>query len=150
MNNQVVKITFFVFFLSSCIVQSPKYTTLEQVMSLKLGMSKPQVEAALGVEPYNIKAYTDTSNVFIYVYRVMERRTISLRTKPTNGKKVIGKYVQLAVGYSKDDKVISIESCQLCPDNLETKKQIDFSKIGIFFTVTLPVLLIYLGLQKAG
>jgi hypothetical protein len=117
-------------------------------MSLHLGMSRTQVEAVLGVKPYDIKVYNDTSNVFIYVYRVTDRRTLAFDTKPLNGKEAIGKYVQLAVAYLKDDKVISIESCSLCPDNLVTTKKIDFDKIIIFVTITLPVLLLYFGLQK--
>jgi hypothetical protein len=108
-------------------------------------MSKSQVEEILGIQPYDVKAYTDTSNVFIYVYRVTERKTISFNTRPMNGPTRLGKYVQLNVAYSKDGKVISIESCTLCPDNLVTKSQIDFEKIFAFVTVTLPVLLIYFG-----
>lgn len=148
MNNQILKVIFISLFLTSCIIQSPKYSTLEQVMSLHLGMSRTQVEAVLGVKPYDIKVYNDTSNVFIYVYRVTDRRTLAFDTKPLNGKEAIGKYVQLAVAYLKDDKVISIESCSLCPDNLVTTKKIDFDKIIIFVTITLPVLLLYFGLQK--
>jgi outer membrane protein assembly factor BamE (lipoprotein component of BamABCDE complex) len=128
-------------------VQSPKYTTLEKVISLQLGMSKAQVEGILGIQPYDLKAYTDTSNVFIYVYRVTERRTFSFNTKPLNGRKTIGKYVQLNIAYSKDDKVISIESCTLCPNNLATTSKIDFEKIFLFFTVTLPVLLVLFKLN---
>ena len=135
-------------FLTSCIVQSPKYTTLEQVMSLQVGMSKEHVEEILGLKPYDLKAYNDTSNVFIYVYRVTDRKTLSFDTKPVNGKEVIGKYEQLAIAYSKEDKVISIESCRSCPDNLVTTRKIDFGKIILFVTVTLPVLLIYFGLKK--
>ena len=148
MNSQLLKVAFGLLFLTSCIVQSPKYSSLQQVMSLQLGMSKLQVEELLGVQPYDLKAYTDTSNVFIYVYRVMDRRTLSIDTKPVNGRKAIGKYVQLAVAYSKDDKVISIESCNQCPDNLVTTSKIDFEKIILFVTVTFPVLLIYVGLKK--
>ena len=147
MKNQVLKVAFILLFLTSCIVQSPKYTTLEKVMSLQLGMSKGQVEEILGIQPYNLKAYNDTSNVFIYVYRVTDRRTISFDTKPVNGKKALGKYVQLDVAYSKDGKVINIESCSLCPDNLVTTSKIDFEKVLVFVTVTLPVLLIYFGLK---
>ncbi len=148
MNNQILKVVFISLFLTSCIIQSPKYSTLEQVMSLHLGMSRVQVEEVLGVKPYDIKAYNDTSNVFIYVYRVTDRRTLAFDTKPVNGKEAIGKYVQLAVAYSMDGKVISIESCSLCPDNLVTTKKIDFSKIFVFVTITLPVILIYIGLRK--
>jgi outer membrane protein assembly factor BamE (lipoprotein component of BamABCDE complex) len=148
MKNKVLNVAFILLFFTSCLVQSPKYSTLEQVMSLQLGMSKAQVEEILGIQPYDIKAYTDTSNVFIYVYRVIERKTLSFHTRPMNGIKSKGKYVQLYVAYSKDDKVISIESCSLCPDNLVTRSRIDFPQVFVFITVTLPVLLIYLGFQK--
>jgi outer membrane protein assembly factor BamE (lipoprotein component of BamABCDE complex) len=134
--------------LPSCIVKSPKYTTLEKVISLQLGMSKAEVEEILGVQPYDLKVHNDTSTVFIYVYRVNDRRTFSFNTKPVNGKKTIGKYVQLAVAYSNKEKVISIESCNQCSDNLESTSKIDFQKILIFVTITLPVLLIYFGLKK--
>ncbi|MFI5220073.1 MAG: hypothetical protein ACHQNT_11370 [Bacteroidia bacterium] len=148
MNNPGLKVACILLLLTSCIVQSPKYTTLKQVMTLELGMPRTQVEEILGIEPYDLKAVTDTSDVFIYVYRVTDRRTIYFNTKPVNGKKSTGKYVQLAVAYSKDSKVVNIESCSLCPDNLVTTSKIDFGKIIVFITVTLPVLLIYFGLQE--
>ena len=143
MKKQILKVVFILLFLTSCIIQSPKYTTLDKVMSLKLGMSRTAVEETLGIKPYDIKSYNDTSNVFIYVYRVTDRKTLSFNTKMVNGKEAIGKYVQLAIAYSKDNKVINIESCSLCPDNLVTTQKIDFGKIILFVTVTLPVLLLY-------
>jgi len=148
MKNQLLKIALVLLFLTSCIVQSPKYTTLGQVISLQVGMTKAQVEEKLGIQPYDLKAYTDSSNVFIYIYRVTDRRTLSFNTKPVNGKKAIGRYIQLFITYSKDDKVISLESCTQCPDNLVTKTKVDFEKIFLFVTVTLPVILIYFGLQQ--
>ena len=147
-NKQTIIVAVMFLFLSSCFVQSPKYTSLEKVQHLQLGMDKAHVEEMLGLVPYDIKSVTDTSTVYIYVYRVIERQTFSLYTKPLNGKIKTGKYVQLAVGYSKADKVISIESCSLCPDNLVTKSNIDFSKIAVFFTVTVPAVIIYFGLQQ--
>ncbi len=131
-------------FFTSCIVQSPKYSTLGQVMTLQLGMSKAQVEDTLGVQPYDLKSKTDTSTVYIYIYRVTDRRTLYLITGRVNGKKSMGKYVQLFVGYSKDDKVISIESCSTCADNLVTHSNFDFEKLFVFVTVTLPILLLFL------
>ena len=136
-------VVFMLLFLSSCFVRSPKYSTLEQVMSLKLGMTKAQVEETLRVQPYDLKSYNDSSNIFIYVYRVTERRTISFKTKTENGKELLGKYVQLAVAYSKAGKVLSIESCSLCPDNLVTTSRINIAEVLVFFTVTLPLLLLY-------
>jgi len=134
--------------LSSCIVQSPKYTSFEQIKALKLGMSKGEVEKFLGVEAYNLKALTDTSEVYIYVYRVIDRRTLAGFTEPTNGKKTQGKYMQMEVAYSLEGKVINIESCTLCPDNLVTTSKINFEKILAFITVTLPVILVYIGFQN--
>jgi len=148
MKKNILKVAIILLVLTSCIVQSPKYTSLQQVMSLQLGMTQKQVEEILGVQPYDLKAYTDTSNVFIYVYRVTDRKTISFLTKPLNGMKSTGKYVQLEVTYSMDGKVISIESCNLCPDNLVTRSSIDFDKIFVFVTVTLPVLLIFFHLNN--
>ena len=130
-------------------MQSPKYTTLEKVITLQLGMSKVEVEEHLGIKPYNLKAYTDTSNVFIYVYRTNDRKTLSFFTKPLNGQKSIGKYVQLEVSYSKKDKVINIASCNLCPDSLASTSKIDIGQVFIFITVTLPIILIYIGLKKS-
>lgn len=148
MKNKILKVAIIMMFFTSCIVQSPKYSTIEKVISLQLGMTKAQVEEVLGIQPYDLKAYNNTGNIFIYVYRVTDRSTLSLYTKPLNGNKSIGKYVQLFVTYSKDDKVINIESCSLCPDNLVTRKNIDFEKVLVFVTVTLPVLLLYFGLSK--
>jgi hypothetical protein len=148
MKSQVLRGTLIMLLLTSCIVQSPKYTTLPQVMSLQLGMTKERVEELLGIQPYDLKSVTDSSKVFIYVYRVMDRKTLSFFTKPLNGTKKLGKYIQLAIGYSKKNEVISIESCSLCPDNLVTKDKIDFEKIFVFITVTLPVILLYIGLTK--
>ncbi|MBY0424428.1 MAG: hypothetical protein K2Q22_02225 [Cytophagales bacterium] len=134
-------------FLSSCIVQSPKYTSLNQVMSLKLGMSKAEVEKILDLEPYDLRSYTDTSSVFVYVYRITDRKTLSFDTRKKNGIRSTGKYVQLAVGYSKLDTVISIESCHLCPDNLVTQSKVDLEKVFIFITINLPVILVFIGLK---
>lgn len=109
MKKQMLKLSFLFLFITSCIVQSPKYTTLDKVLSLQLGMHKAEVEEILGIPPYNLKSYNDTSDVFIYVYRVTDRRTLSFNTKPVNGRKTIGKYLQIAVAYSKEGKVINIE-----------------------------------------
>jgi len=140
---RILKVAFVLLFLSSCFVRSPKYSTFEKVMSLQLGMTKAQVEETLGVVPYDLKSYNDTSNIFIYVYRVTERRTLSFKTNDMNGKEVMGKYVQLEVTYSKKGKVMNIGSCNLCPDNLVTTSKVDFGEIFVFFTVTLPLLLLY-------
>jgi hypothetical protein len=144
---ETIKFLFILLFFTSCIVQSPKYTSLEQVMTLQTGMSRVEVENTLKLQPFDIKAISDTSNVLIYIYRVYDRKTLSFNTTSLNGKKSRGKYVQLFVTYSMNDTVTSIESCSLCPDNLVTRSKIDFEKVFVFLTVTLPVLLIYIGVK---
>jgi hypothetical protein len=139
-----------VLFLSSCLVQSPKYTSLDQVVSLELGMTKAQAEERMDLVPYDLKTYTDTTEVFIYVYRTKERRTFSFYTEKKNGREALGKYVQLFVTYSKkDNKIINIESCSECPNDLSREIKVDYQKIIAFVTITLPVLLIYFGLKQA-
>jgi outer membrane protein assembly factor BamE (lipoprotein component of BamABCDE complex) len=133
--------------MNSCIVQSPKYTTLDQVISLELGMSKTQVEQVLGVSPYDLKAYADSNQIFIYVYRLVDRKTISFTTQAKNGKVVKGRYQQLHVTYSKNQKVLKIESCNTCPDNLVNTKKLDIQKMIVFITITLPILLVFIGLN---
>ncbi len=147
MKNSFLLFFLIIFFLSSCLVQSPKYTSIDQVMSLETGMTKVQVEDRLGVKPYDVKLLTDSSKVYIYVYRVSDRKTLSFNTKPVNGRKTTGKYVQLDVTYSMQDSLISIETCRMCPDNLTTTSKINVEKMVLFVTVTLPVLLIYFGLK---
>lgn len=111
-------------------------------------MTKTQVEEHLGLKPYNLKAINDSSHTYIYVYRLTDRKTLPFNTKPLNGKEALGKYTQLAITYSNADKLLSVESCTLCPDNLVTTSKIDFEKVIVFVTVTFPVLLIYFGLKN--
>ncbi len=141
-------ISIILFFTSSCIVVSPKYTTLEKTMMLKPGMTQHEVEELLGVHPYDIKSASDSLLVLTYVYRVTSRRTLSFNTKAVNGSETPGKYIQLDVTYTNDNHIVSVESCRICPDNLVTTSKIDFAKMLVFVTVTLPVLLIYFGLKQ--
>lgn len=132
----------------SCIVESPKYTTLDKVLNLKVGMTKNQVEKILNLEPYLLKFKNDSCIEYIYIYRVKTRNTFSFNTKPTNGRVLIGNYVQLGITYSLNDSITKIESCITCPDNLVKTSKIDYDKIIIFVTVTLPVILIYIGVKQ--
>lgn len=117
-------------------------------MSLHPGMTKTEVDEALGIKPYDLKGATDTTTTLIYIYRVIDRKTVSFMTKPTNGRKSTGKYVQLEVTFSNENKVVSMNSCNLCPDNLVTRSKVNFEKVITFITVTLPVILVYVGLQN--
>lgn len=146
-----IALLFLCLLFTSCIVQSPKYTSLESVMSLKLGMTRQEVERTLLLTPYDFKALTDSTLVLTYVYRVHDRKTLEHMTKPHNGRKSLGKYVQLHVTYSKDSsKVTHLESCSNCPDNLVhvSKFNVNIGKVVTFITVTLPVILVYIGLKE--
>jgi hypothetical protein len=67
---------------------------------------------------------------------------------PANGKVVLGKYIRLAVTYSNDDKVLSLESCNACADNVVFTRKVNIEKVILFITVTLPAILIYVGVKN--
>ena len=133
--------------ISSCIVQSPMYATFDKVMELQVGMTRQMVEDKLDIPPYDLQMQDDSSTTYIYVYRVEERRTVYLNTLPKNGKVVKGRYVQLSVTYSKANRVTKMETCDACGAILTTTRKLDFNKISLFVTATLPVILIYFGLK---
>ena len=140
-------VLFIAFFLTSCFVQSPKYAGVEQVLSLKTGMTKEEVSTALGIPPYDIKSLTDTSSQLIYKYRTTDRRTLSFVTKKTNGVKATGKWVDLFVTYDKDGKTTEIKSCSDCEETKVTEKRINYNSLIQMMTLTIPAVLIYLGLK---
>ncbi len=140
-------ILFTVIFFSSCLVQSPKYAGVEQVLSLKTGMSKEEVSTTLGIPPYDIKYFTDTSSQLIYKYRTTDRRTFSFLIKKTNGAKATGKWVDLFVTYDRNGIVKEITSCSDCGETKVTEKKINLTAILQTISVTVPAVLLYLGLK---
>lgn len=135
-------------FLSSCIVQAPKYTKVEQVLMLKNGMTREEVSQALGIPPYDIKSMNDSGSVtLIYKYRVTDRKTLPFLLKPANGVKTTGKWVDLFITYTKEGKVSNIESCSDCENTAVTERKVDFNAIILLVSVTLPAVLVYFGLQ---
>lgn len=129
---------------SSCIVESPKYAKVEQVLSLKTGMSKEEVSAALGIPPYDLKSLGENGeSVYIYKYRVTNRHTFPLFTRPANGRNTTGKYVDLFVTYSPEGKMTKMESCSTCEETREKKKKLDINALMTFISLALPALAIY-------
>ena len=127
-------------------VQAPKYTHVEQVLALKLGMSKEEVSKALGIPPYDIKSLNDTAEVLIYKYRVTDRKTVPLFKKETNGIKATGAYVDLLVTYDKTGIMTALETCSKCSNTEEKTTKLDIDKVITLITVTVPALLVYLGI----
>jgi len=143
----LILLTFLLLF-SSCIVRAPKYSTVEKVFVLKLGQTKEEVSQVLGIPPYNVVSVYDTGTVLLYKYRVTDRATLPFLLKETNGKKVRGKYVNLIVAYDTNGRVVYYETCSECDKTIEEKNKLDIDKIVSLITVTLPALLIFLGLKS--
>ncbi len=141
-----ILILFIIVLFSSCLVKAPRYTSVEKTFELKLGMSKEEVSRALDLKPYYLKSLTDTESVYLYKYRVTDRAVLPFLLKENNGKNVKGKYVNLLVSYNIYDKATKIESCSKCDESTIEEKRFDFNKLTTFLTVTLPVVLVFLGI----
>jgi hypothetical protein len=133
--------------LSSCIVNAPKYSTVEKVLSLKLNMSQDEVNSALGIPPYNFKFMSDSEVVLLYKYRVRDRTTLPFLLKQSNGKKVLGRYVNLMITYDKAGRSKKMESCDDCDETIIEEKKVNIDKVITLLTVTLPIVLVYLGIK---
>ncbi len=133
--------------IQSCIVSAPKYSHVEQVMQLKIGMSKDSVSSKLGVEPYDIDIYDSTGyRSFVYKYRTTDRKTIPFRLKETNGKEKIGKYMDLVAYFDSTDVAYRFESRPT--DSKVDQKKFNINAIVTIVTVIVPALLVYLGIQS--
>ncbi|MBA2613402.1 MAG: hypothetical protein H0U95_15665 [Bacteroidetes bacterium] len=122
---------------------------MEKVLELKIGMTKEEVSQQLNSKPYNFKLLTDTETILLYKYRVVDRAVLPFLLKENNGKTVRGKYANLLVAYNKSGKATKIESCNDCDETIIEEKKINIDKIVTFLTVTLPVVLVFLGIKFA-
>ncbi|MDP1803079.1 MAG: hypothetical protein Q8L81_17085 [Bacteroidota bacterium] len=114
-------------------------------------MTKEEISQALDTKPYNFKLLTDTVSVLLYKYRVTDRAVIPFLLKENNGKSVRGKYVNLMVTYdATSGKSTRIESCSDCDETEIQEKKFDIDKVITFLTVTLPVVLVFLGIKFAA
>lgn len=153
----MLKTTYSVFFIliltlfSSCLLRAPRFTMVEKVFELKVGMTKEEVSQSLNSKPYNFKLLTDTQCVLLYKYRVTDRAVLPFLIKENNGKSVKGKYVNLMITYDNvSGKSTRIESCNDCDPTLVEEKKFDINKVITFLTVTLPVVLVFLGIQYSA
>jgi len=132
---------------SGCVVQAPKYSKVELVLLLKPGMTQEEVKSLLGIPPYDMKSINENETVLIYKYRVTDRKTIPFLMKPANGMNATGKWVDLFITFSKEGKVVKIESCSECGETKTKQSKLDLNALITFISFTLPALLLYLGLQ---
>jgi hypothetical protein len=134
-------------FIQSCIVSAPKYTHVEQVIQLRTGMSMDSVNSKLGIEPYDIDIYDSTGyRSFIYKYRTTDRKTAPFLLKETNGKKKIGKYMDLVAYYDSSNVAYRFESRST--DSKVDQKRFNINVLVTIVTVVVPSLLVYLGITK--
>lgn len=137
------------FLINGCIVRGPKYTTVEKVMTLKPGYSLKEVNEVLVSKPYDINTYDSLgSKSYVYKYRVTDRKTVPFFVRENNGKEVRGKYMDLIVYLSPNDTVIKFES-RASDSGLEEKK-ININNIIQFFSVTVPAILILVGISQTN
>ena len=135
-------------FFSSCYVQQPKHSSIEQVVNLTIGIDQDSVNAVLGCPPHDLIAKdTSGTSVVLYKYRVKEIKRMPLLMRKNKGVKVDGKWKDLVVTFSNAGKVVSYETL---PEELVTdykKKSIDPNKliqsITTAITVLLPAVLVY-------
>lgn len=141
-------ILFLILISTSCIIQSPRYTNLENVFHVTPGMTIMEVDSILDLKPYNLKSKDQDGNfVYIYKYRVKEVRRIPFVMKGNQGFDTEGKYADLFVYCSKEGIVNKVESCINCEEVEEKETKIDYKLILTLITTTLPAVLIYLGLK---
>ncbi len=136
-----------VLLLQSCIVSGPKYAHVEQVMELSPGMTMETVNQKLGIKPYDLHIYDSVGNrSYIYKYRTTDRKTVPFLLKETNGKKSIGKYMDLVAYYDTANVAYRFESKPT--DSKLDEKRLNVNTIVTIITVILPTTLVYLGIKK--
>jgi hypothetical protein len=133
---------------SSCVVQAPKFTSVEKVLTLQLHKTPQEVSEELGIAPYNFYYMSDSETVLLYKYRVNDRVTLPFMLEETNGKKTRGRYANLVVTYDKHGHSVRMRTCDQCDTSQEQEKKLDFNKVMNVLTVTLPLVLVFLGLKK--
>jgi hypothetical protein len=136
----------FCFCFTSCIIRSPKFASLDQAFAVKPGMTLEQVNTTLGIPPYALRSKTDSQTVYVYKYRTMERRTVPLFRKKTNGMKATGPLMDLNVTYNSKSIVTALKS-KPSPKEEKSQYTIDVNSVFTLLTVTAPAVLVYLGLQ---
>ena len=148
MQSKLLFTILFLPFLSSCLVQNPRYSEIRQVLKLQIGMSLEEVAGIMETPPYDLKGVSENGEfTYIYKYRVEELRRIPYVMNKNKGFKSRGKFVDLFVFFSKEGKVVQIESCSECDTEVEQEKKIDLNNLITALITTVPIIFLYLGLR---
>lgn len=147
--NRVFFCVLIVISFSACIVKVPKYTNVEEVLTLRTGMTKDSIDRILGVKPHDVKSISDSEMVVIYVYRTTVRKIATPVMKERNGTPTKGKWVDLFITYGNDGKAKNIESCTECEVHHLEKSNINLTPIlASVASLVLPTILVFVGLQN--
>lgn len=139
-------ITSIIILITGCVAHSPKNTRSEKVMKLKVGMTFEEVNKTLELKPYFLSSMDSAGNkVYVYKYRLTDRKTVPLFLKDTNGISKRGDFMDLYASFSDGDTLVGLQS-----DYTETivqEKRLDINNLLTLLTITVPSVLIFLGLQ---
>jgi flavoprotein len=109
--SKLVVVFLLILITQSCIVTSPKYTTIDEVVQIEIGMSLSELEKLLEIPVYDLYHINENGEkIIVFNYRVFDRKVPLKIMTPNNGKKTLGKYDKLIITLSKDNKVIKVES----------------------------------------
>ena len=133
--------------LNACIVHGPRYTTVDKVLKLKTGLTLNEVNSLLVSKPYDLYIFDSLGNKsYIYKYRVTDRKTVPFLLKENNGKEITGRYMDLVAYFTSFDTLYKLESR---PTDSEIKeKRVNINNVLTFLTVTVPSVLLVLGITK--
>ena len=136
-----------VIFIAGCVAHSPKFTRSEKVMQLESGMSLEEVNKTLALKPYYIHSMDSAGNkVYVYKYRLTDRKTIPLFTKDTNGIPKRGDFMDLYASFTSGDTLVGLES--QFTETIVQEKRLDINNVLTLITITVPAILVYVGLQS--
>lgn len=77
---KILVIASFAIMITSCkTIQAPKFTSIDRIMDLKMGMSSVDVFEKLGSPPYDVLfCQAEGYTLYLYYYKVIERKVIML------------------------------------------------------------------------
>ena len=129
---------------SSCIIHGPRYSRVEKVLELRIGMHYKEVNSVLATGPYDLKSIDSLGNrTLIYKYRVTDRRTLPFLLKENNGQSIRGKFVDLYATFNVKDTLKDLYAMR--SESELKEKKLNINTLLTFLTVTAPAFLIYLG-----
>ncbi len=132
---------------SHALVNAPKYTTVEKVFALKLGLTQEEVMLALETPAYNFKLMNTAKPSYFINTGLETRTTLPFILRQNNGKKILSKYVNLVITYDKKGLSKKMEGCGDCDEAIIETKKLNIDKVVTLLTVTLSIFLVYLGIK---